>query len=127
MDTLTGTWHPLRAELDGELAPKEALEAMRLILGDDHYRVKFGREVSDQGVFSATQESSGWQLTLVGKKGVNAGRTLSAIAQLRGDRLRICFGLNGQRPSEFTGAPNSGCYLVNYRRDVNDQSESVAS
>ena len=118
MDTLTGTWLPLRAELDGELAPKEALDAMRLILNEDHYRVKFGRDVSDQGAFSATQESPGWQLTLIGKKGVNAGRTLPAIAQLRGDRLRICFGLNGQRPSEFTGAPNSGCYLVNYRREA---------
>lgn len=118
MDTLTGTWRPLRAELDGELAPKEALDAMQLVLSEGNYRVKFGREVSDQGTFIATATENLWELTLTGKKGVNAGRVIPAIAQMRGDRIRICFGLNGQRPADFTGGPNSGCYLVNYRRDA---------
>jgi len=118
MDTLIGTWQPLRAELDGELAPKEALDAMRLILSEDHYRVKFGGDVSDQGTFTATQEDHIWALTLLGRKGVNAGRTILAIAQLRGDRIRICFGLQGNRPADFTAAPNSGCYLVTYRREA---------
>jgi uncharacterized protein (TIGR03067 family) len=118
MDTLTGTWRPLRAELDGELAPKEALDAMQLILSEANYRVKFGRDVSDQGALVANHEGNLWQLTLSGQKGVNAGRVIPAIAQIRGDRIRICFGLNGQRPADFTGGPNSGCYLVNYRRDA---------
>lgn len=117
MDTLTGIWRPLRAELDGELAPKEALEAMQLIITQTRYRVKFGRDVSDQGTFAAAQEENLWQLTLTGEKGVNAGRVIPAIAQLRGDRVRICFGLQGKRPADFTAARNSGCYLVNYRRD----------
>ncbi len=117
MDTLTGIWQPLRAELDGELAPTEALEAMRLVLGEEYYRVTFGRDVSDEGGLVALLEETPWQLTLTGRSGVNAGRVIPAIAQLRGDRLRICFGFSGRRPAEFTGAPNSGCYLVNYRRE----------
>jgi len=118
MDTFTGTWRPLRAELDGELAPKEALDSMQLLFGDGQYRVKFGREVSDQGTFVASQEENFWQLTLTGQKGINAGRVIPAIAQMRGDRIRICFGLQGKRPADFTGALNSGCYLVNYRRET---------
>ena len=90
---------------------------MQLILTADRYRVKFGRDVSDQGDFTAAQEQTVWQLTFVGKKGVNAGRTIPAIAQLRGDRVRICFGLHGKLPVEFSGGPNTGCYLVNYRRE----------
>ncbi len=117
MDTLTGTWLPIRAELDGELAPQEALEIIRLILSPDHYQVTFGGESSDEGDFHSREENEDLVFKLTGKKGVNAGRVIRAIARLRGDRLRICYGLDGQHPADFSTAPNSGRYLVNYRRE----------
>jgi hypothetical protein len=53
---------------------------------------------------------------LAATKGENSGRTMPAIAQLRGDRLRICFGLDGVRPTEFLTALGAARYLVTYRR-----------
>jgi hypothetical protein len=52
----------------------------------------------------------------VGARGVNAGRTIPSIFQLTGDRLRICFGLDGKTPATFVSARGSDHYLVTYRR-----------
>jgi len=43
---------------------------------------------------------------------------ISAIYQLMGDRLRICYALDGTAPLDFKTAPNSRRYLVTYRRHM---------
>jgi uncharacterized protein (TIGR03067 family) len=118
MDTeqLLGTWQPLRAELDGELAPVEVLKAMKLIFDQQHYWVTFGGEVSDEGDYAVTSPNEPFGLALRGTKGVNQGRLIPAIAQLRGDRLRICYGLKGTLPDDFSTAAESNRYLITYRR-----------
>jgi len=144
---LLGTWAVVRAELGGETMPPEA--AVRLEIefdaggdkcgsasGDQcvntggSYRVRFAGEVSDAGHFEllAGQDrfsSNGanpphHRITLYGKTGTNAGRNLSGIFQLRGDRLRICLALESDAPPiEFSSngtANGAPCYLVTYRR-----------
>lgn len=113
---LEGTWRPLRAELNGELAPGMALEKMAVVLSAGAYHIEFGGERSDEGSYSVSVENEQIALTLRGTRGVNAGREIPCIAQLRGDRLRICYGLDGVRPDAFTAGPGSSRYLVVYRR-----------
>ncbi|MCX6934148.1 MAG: TIGR03067 domain-containing protein, partial [Verrucomicrobia bacterium] len=55
-------------------------------------------------------------LTLRGTEGPNAGRSIPAIYQVRGDLLRICYGLDGTAPTAFVSPPGSQLYLVTYRR-----------
>lgn len=119
MDTdLQGIWHPIRAELDGEMAPDMALVKMQVTLRGGDYLVEFGGEAADQGSYTITDTAEHLVLVLRGVKGHNAGREIPAIAQLRGDRLRVCYGLNGVLPTAFATAVGASRYLVTYRRAV---------
>ena len=110
--SLPGKWLPVRAELDGQPAPALALERMEFHLTATDYAVHFGGEPYDCGTFTHTETT----LHLTAQKGPNAGRVITAIYQLAGDRLRICYGLDGTSPSVFKTSPASARYLVTYRR-----------
>ena len=113
---IEGLWQPIRAELSGESAPPMVLERMTLTLRSGRYAVHFGGEISDQGSFTHASGDPHATLTLSGEKGANAGRSIPAIFQLVGDRLRICYGLDGALPSAFVTTSASRFYLVTYRR-----------
>ena len=102
----------MRAELDGQPAPDLALERMEFHLTETDYAVRFANEIYDHGTFIATETT----LHLTAHHGPNTGRVIAAIYQLAGNRLRICYGLDGTAPGEFKTAPNSARYLVTYRR-----------
>ncbi|CAM2833950.1 TIGR03067 domain-containing protein [Rariglobus hedericola] len=112
--SLHGKWRPVRAELDGEHAPELALERMELHLAVTTYAVHFAGEVHDRGDVVYTETT----ITLNGKHGEQAGRVIPAIYQLAGDRLRICYGLDGTTPAEFKTQTGSARYLVTYRRQA---------
>ncbi len=111
---LQGTWQPVRAELDGEAAPALALERMELVLDNDTYAVSFAGTVHDAGEFTHTPST----LTLTARIEPHTGRVIPAIYQLVGDRLRICYGIDGTVPVAFATTRNSARYLVTYRRQT---------
>lgn len=111
---LHGIWQPVRAELDGEAAPALALERMELVLRDGTYAVSFAGTIHDGGAFTHTDAS----LTLTARVGPHSGRVIPAIYQLVGDRLRVCYGVDGTAPTAFATSANSARYLVTYRRQT---------
>lgn len=112
---LHGIWEMIRAESGGE--PSTDLLALRveLHLTADTYHVHFAGELADQGTYSRAPSDAHATLLLLGAKGPNAGRTIPCIYQLVGDRLRVCYGLDGITPTEFATAGTSH-YLATYRR-----------
>jgi uncharacterized protein (TIGR03067 family) len=114
--SIEGLWQPLKAELSGETAPDMLLARMTLTLREGRYLVHFGGEVSDRGTFTLSPGEPHAEINLHGEAGANAGKKIPAIFQLVGDRLRICFGLDGLRPDTFTTASETRFYLVTYRR-----------
>ncbi len=111
--SLQGLWQPVYAELDGEEAPRMALEKMELELAAGKYAVRFGGEISDQG----TYEVHAKHITLTGTGGPNQGRTIPSIFKFPNSAtLSICYGLGGKRPLRFKTAPGEQLYLVNYER-----------
>lgn len=113
---IEGTWFPFKAELAGEAAPDLAFVKMCLVIEAGAYSVRFDNEITDSGSYSLTSHTEIHTITLVSEAGTNKGRTIPSIYQLAGDRLRICFGLDGQLPSTFAAPSGSSCYLVSYRR-----------
>jgi uncharacterized protein (TIGR03067 family) len=111
-DALVGRWEMTRAEQDGAASPELLALQVVLELGADTYRVSFAGRVADQGTYTL----AGSTLTLVGRQGPNAGRTIPCLLQLRGSLLRVCYGLDGTAPTAFTTAAGSGRYLATYRR-----------
>ena len=112
MKSLEGIWQPVYAELDGEEAPRMALEKMEVELDAGKYTVRFGGEACDQGTYEADVAG----ITLRGIHGPNAGRTIPCIFKFAGSALSICYGLSGERPAKFATGPGQQLYLVNYQR-----------
>ncbi|MEY4005431.1 MAG: hypothetical protein RLZZ221_1527 [Verrucomicrobiota bacterium] len=111
---LTGSWQMIRAELDGESAPEMVTSRMILELGDRSYAVVYAGEVSDTGSWENGVNAG--TLILLGHRGPNAGRRIPCLYQLAGDRLRVCYGLDGTEPAGFSTAGLKQRYAATYRR-----------
>lgn len=116
--SLPGRWQMIRAEHDGQTAPALVVQRTELLLTATHYTVHFADQIADRGTieFSASPPSAPPTFTLRGDSGPNAGRSIPCIYQLVGDRLRICFGLDGTLPTAFATAAHQHRYLATYRR-----------
>jgi uncharacterized protein (TIGR03067 family) len=106
----------VRAQYDGESAPDLVTQRTEVELSGGRYTVFFDHQITDQGTFEVADEASSRVLVLRGESGPNAGRTIPCIYQLVGERLRICYGLAGVAPDDFTTAPDQQRYLAIYRR-----------
>ncbi|HVT73548.1 MAG TPA: TIGR03067 domain-containing protein [Lacunisphaera sp.] len=111
---LVGRWEMIKAELAGEDAPEMLSLRVELELTDSNYTVRFAGQVADQGTYVL----QGPALTLTGTRGPNAGRVIPCILQLAGDRLRVCYGLDGTVPTSFTTTAGVQHYLATYRRKM---------
>ncbi len=111
-----GIWYPFRAVLGGEEAPEMALTPSQLEFTQATYAVRFGGEVVDSGTFSVEGGTPFAVLRLHSQAGTHAGRTLPCLVQIQGERMRICFGLDGHLPTAFAAPAQSAHYLVHYRR-----------
>ncbi len=113
---IQGLWAPTKAQLAGEYAPPEVLQRTEFELTADRYTVRFAGEASDEGTYTLRATDPLKSLLLRSTAGTNLGRTIPCIYQLAGDRLRICFGLDGVAPTAFTAAAGTTHYLVTYYR-----------
>ncbi len=111
--SLHGTWEMIRAESAGENSPDLLALRVELEIAGDNYLVRFAGQTADRGTFILESDRS---LTLLGVEGPNRGRTIPCIFQQKGDRLRICYGLDGVAPVAFTTASHPQHYLATYRR-----------
>jgi uncharacterized protein (TIGR03067 family) len=109
-----GVWQMIRAEFEGNAAPELLTTKTTLELADGTYSVWFDGVVSDRGSYVIAE--GGGMLVLRGTNGTNAGRTIRAIYQQVGDRLRVCYGLDGVAPTTFKAEAGSPRYVATYRR-----------
>jgi uncharacterized protein (TIGR03067 family) len=110
---LHGTWEMIRAECGGENSPELLALRVEIEIAATAYTVRFGDQVADRGTWALTTPGA---LTLSGTDGPNLGRTIPCLYQLVGDRLRICYGMDGTAPTAFTSPVGSANYLATYRR-----------
>lgn len=122
---ISGTWQMVRAEFDGETAPDEVAQRTEIEFTTTRYIVRFAGKPTDQGTidFSNIAELVSLEppqalvgaLTLHGTSGLNAARSIPCIYQRAGNRLRICFGIGGVLPTEFSTRMGQQRYLATYR------------
>lgn len=106
----------LRAELDSEVAPELVARRTEIELRAGNYIVSFDGEAIDSGTYEIPECAGPRTLLLRGRSGPNAGRSIPCIYQLVGDRMRVCYGLNGVPPDEFKTATGQQRYLAIYKR-----------
>ena len=115
-DELEGRWQMIRADFEGESVPELIVTKTLLEIVGARYSITFENEIVDAGRLTIEEAPTHRRLTLQCAAGANAGRTVRAIYQRVGDRLRICFGFNGNPPEAFATTPDSKLYLATYRR-----------
>ncbi len=114
---LSGCWQVVRAELGGQPMPADAAEHVELRFTEETYRVSFGDNITDEGDYDISTNEPHLEISMIGKSGVNAGKTIPGIMQIAGDRLRICYALESTTPpSEFAAPSGTLHYLATYRR-----------
>jgi uncharacterized protein (TIGR03067 family) len=113
---IDGRWQLLRAQRDGEDAPDLVVAKTEVRLAHGVYEVCFAGQVVDRGTFELLPSPATKTMELRGVEGSNAGRRIPCIYQQVGERLRVCYGLDGTLPSEFVSAPGQERYLAVYSR-----------
>jgi uncharacterized protein (TIGR03067 family) len=113
---IDGIWQIVKAELAGEEMPAFVAEKIEVELSGGSYIVRFAGEVSDRGTVRLGTSGDHKAMHLTGVEGANAGRTIPAIYQHVGDRLRVCYGLDGTAPGAFATGTGQKHYLATYRR-----------
>jgi len=112
---IDGTWLMVRAELDGEVAPDLVVAKSAIAFAAGQYEVRFAGEAADRGTFALGASGEHGTLELHVLEGPNRGRAIPCIYQRRGDRLRVCYGLDGVSPADFSTGQGRQRYLVTYR------------
>ena len=111
-----GSWKPVKAELAGQPMPDAVLKSISLKLDKGKYEV-FVREHPDRGTYTIDSNTKPKSMSVTGTEGPNIGKTFPAIYELKGDTLRICYDLSGEkRPTEFKSVAGTKLYLVTYNR-----------
>jgi uncharacterized protein (TIGR03067 family) len=114
---LEGTWVPLSAELGGRKFPDEVLKTMKLVMAGEKYTVTVGAQ-TDQGTVKLDAAQNPKAMDIKGTEGPNKGKNFPAIYELKGDTLRVCYDLSGnKRPAEFKTREDTQLFLVTYRRE----------
>ena len=114
MDALRGLWIARGAVAGGD--GLVASTATSLGAGPLVDRVRFGGETTDTGTFSLDGSTEEKTMLLRGVEGPNAGRAIPGIYQRTGNRLRVCYGLDGVAPAELKTSRLNARYLAMYRR-----------
>ena len=116
---IEGVWLPVKAELDGVAAPELVITRTEFMISAGTYKVRFAGQIHDHGRYelaSTAKEETLPRIVLTSTHRDTGGRILASIYQLAGNRLRICYGLDGITPTAFATAIDSRRYLVTYRR-----------
>jgi uncharacterized protein (TIGR03067 family) len=113
---IQGTWVPVKAEIGGEPMKSEFLTNTVMKLDNGKYVVTVAGS-PDKGDYTIDAGSKPKTIDINGAEGPNAGKKITGIYELKGNTLKICYGLSGSaRPTEFKSPPGTRYFLVTYER-----------
>ncbi len=116
-DTLDGTWLVSSAELGGKQLPDEFRKSVKLVIKGDKYTVTVEKQGDDEGTVKLMPSEMPKAMDITGTKGPNKGKTIRAIYEHSGEKLRVCYDLSGKkRPTEFKTQEGTPLFLVDYKR-----------
>jgi len=112
LELMQGTWKISAAEMGGE---KIDLSTTTLTIEKDAYTVKVGEQL-DKGILKLDPSKSPRAMDIVGKEGPNKGKTFLAIYELKDDSIKICYALEGKRPTDFTTKGDKRLFMATYKK-----------
>jgi uncharacterized protein (TIGR03067 family) len=118
ISSLAGAWVPVAANVSGKELVVAELRVKYLVLdGHDYSIIDRSNQIVDRGEYLVNASSLPSTLDIVGREGPNAGRSMLAIFELQGDRLTVCYDLNGQeRPANMEADADQLLLSITYER-----------
>lgn len=115
---LDGTWVPIAADVSGQALVVRELRVARLVLDRGGYEIiDRAAHVVDSGDYRIDRDCVPQAMDIVGVSGPNAGRTMHAIFELDGDRLKVCYDLeSAQRPHAMKAQEDQLLLSITYVR-----------
>jgi uncharacterized protein (TIGR03067 family) len=113
---MEGTWKLVKGEMGGAETQIDRQKPITLEITGFHYVVTTS-DRKDEGDVRLFPDKSPKAIDVIGTKGPNAGKTIPAIYELKGGRLKVCYDLSEkQRPKEFKTAAGTMDFLAVYER-----------
>jgi uncharacterized protein (TIGR03067 family) len=115
---LNGTWVPVAANVSGRELVVAQLRVAQLIIQSQTYQIIDRRDrVVDCGELQLNEREVPCALDIIGIEGPHAGKRMRAIIELDGDRLCVCYDLEGQqRPRTMQPCGNQLLLSITYVR-----------
>ncbi len=115
---LDGTWVPIAADVSGQALIVRELRVARFVLDRGGYAIIDRAEhVVDSGDYRVDSGALPQSLDIVGLSGPHAGRTMRAIFELEGDRLKVCYDLeSAERPHAMRAQEDQLLLSITYVR-----------
>lgn len=108
---LDGTWVPISEEIAGTAIPAAAFEKQVLTINAGTYTLV--AESVDKGELKYADG----KMDIFGKEGVNNGKHFTAIYELKGEQLKICYNLAGDSyPEAFDTKGKPMFFLAVFQR-----------
>jgi RNA polymerase sigma factor (sigma-70 family) len=113
---LDGTWQVTAFAKDGNEAPKEQADGIKIVFKDGAFTLTHGA-AEMKGVFKTDPSLKPATLDIELTEGAEKGDSQMGIYELDGDTLRICTAHNGiARPTKFESTAGSGIALIALKR-----------
>jgi uncharacterized protein (TIGR03067 family) len=115
---LEGAWVPVAASVAGQDLVVGELRVKYLVLeGGGYSIIDRTNQVVDSGEYLVNETARPQTMDIVGRDGPNAGRTMLAIYELRGDRLTVCYDLDSaERPTDMQAEDDQLLLSITYAR-----------
>lgn len=116
-DTLQGTWRLIAGEADGKALTAKELEAGKLVIKGDRYRVTLDGKGTSEGVQKLNTAAKTKTIDIADSTGPHKDQTCLGIYEVKGNEFRIVFAPHGKaRPSKFSTTPGSGLWMHTWKR-----------
>ena len=115
---LEGAWIPVAASISGKELLVAELRVKYLVFdGRDYSIVDRSNQVVDRGEYLVNDSITPRTIDIVGRDGPNAGRSMLAIFELKGDQLTVCYDLDGRkRPQNMQMDEDELLLSITYER-----------
>jgi uncharacterized protein (TIGR03067 family) len=113
---LQGVWQAKSATMAGKAVPSEIVQQLRLEIRGRGYLVMTSAG-PDEGHLEIDDQANPKRMKIIGQRGPNKDRTVLAVYEVQGNRLRISYLMRGtDYPTDFTSTTENKHFVVEYER-----------